>query len=170
MSLTFHVHRVIPAAEKKALFEWGTDIFSASLYNAKWRGTDHHVVGYVAGRPAVHVGLVAHRISVGSTKALVGGIGSVVTAPEFQKQGRARECLLWSHAYMQSELGVEFGYLFCPERLVKFYSSLGWKKLSDEVVVDQPGQTGVPAPLCSMVLEFSTPWPGGRVDLGSLPW
>jgi hypothetical protein len=82
LDVTFRVHRTVPDSERTILFEWGPDIFEGSLYNLQWRPTDYHVIGYLEGHPVTHVGIVAHRVKVGSTKKLVGGIGAVVTVPE----------------------------------------------------------------------------------------
>ena len=169
IDVTFKVHRTIPDSERKILFEWGADIFEGSLYDLEWRPTDYHVIGYLEGRPVTHVGIVTHRVKVGSTKKLVGGIGAVVTLPKYQKQGLAKRCLQWAQAYMKSNLNVEFGFLFCPERLLGFYGSLGWKRLMENVLVDQAHGKVIP-PICSMVLEFSEAWPNGPVDLESYPW
>lgn len=169
MNVSFKVHREMPPAEQKALFEWGPDIFGGSLYNLQWRGTDYHVVGYVDGEPVTHVGIVKHSVSVGASSRVVGGVGAVVTVPRRQKKGLAQMCLRRAGEYMRSDLNVAFGFLFCPERLVHFYAAGGWRKLNEKVIVNQPGGTIV-APLCSMVLEFSERWPEGPVNLESLPW
>jgi len=166
MEIAFKVHPEISASERKILFEWGPDIFHGSLYSLQWRPTDVHVVGYAGDEPVTHVGIVSHPVAVGSTRALVGGIGSVVTVPQKQKLGLAKECLRRAQSYMRSDLGVEYGFLFCPERLVEFYGRSGWRKLVEPVLVNQPGGK-VTAPLCSMILEFAERWPEGPVDLGS---
>jgi hypothetical protein len=86
-----------------------------------------------------------------------------------QKRALAKECLKWAHGYMKSNLRVEFGFLFCPERLLEFYESVGWKRVKENVLVDQPrGQ--IIAPICAMVLELSEAWPSGPIDLDSYPW
>jgi GNAT superfamily N-acetyltransferase len=169
LDVTFRVHRTVPDSERTILFEWGSDIFEGSLYNLQWRPTDYHVIGYLEGHPVTHVGIVAHRVKVGSTKKLVGGIGAVVTVPKHQKRGLAKECLKWAHGYMKSNLRVEFGFLFCPERLLDFYESVGWKRVKENVLVDQPGGKVI-APICAMVLELSEAWPSGPIDLDSYPW
>ena len=168
LDVSFRVHRTVPDSERKILFEWGPDIFEGSLYNLQWRPTDYHVIGYLEGQPVTHVGIVAHRVKVGSTKKLVGGIGAVVTVPKHQKRGLAKECLKWAHGYMKSNLRVEFGFLFCPERLLDFYESVGWKRVKENVLVDQP-RGKVIAPICAMVFEFSEAWPSGPIDLDSYP-
>jgi hypothetical protein len=90
LDVTFSVHRTVPDSERRILFEWGSDIFEVSLFNLDWRPADYHVNGYLEGRSVTHLGIVAHRVKVGPTKTLVGGIGAVVTLPEYQKQGLAK--------------------------------------------------------------------------------
>ena len=169
MNITFKVSRTIPTREQKKLFEWGTDIFGGSKYNLKWRPADYHVVGYLKEKPVTHVGIVKHSVRIGSVHKTVGGIGGVVTVPQKQKQGLAKICLLHTHSYMRHELAVEYGFLFCIERLVSYYSDIGWRIIDDRVLVNQPCGA-LFAPLCSMVFEFSEPWPKGLVKLDSLPW
>jgi hypothetical protein len=169
MDIRFKVSRRIPTKEQKKLFEWGTDIFGGAKYNLEWRPADYHVVGYLEKEPVTHVGIVKHSIRVGSVRKTVGGIGGVVTVPQKQKQGLAKMCLSYSHYYMRYELAVEYGFLFCLERLVCYYSDIGWRILDDRVLINQTRGT-LFAPLCSMVFEFSDPWPKGLVTLDSLPW
>jgi hypothetical protein len=138
LDVTFRVHRRVPDSERKVLFECAPDIFGVSLLQSAWRPTHHHVIGYLEGQPMTHVGVVAHHVRVGSTKKLVGGIGSVITVPKHQKRGLAKECLNWAHGFMKSNLSVGFGFLFCPERLLDFYGSVGWQRVKESVLVDQP--------------------------------
>ena len=167
--ITFKVLKTIPEFEHKTLFEWGPDIFQGSLYNLQWRPPDIHIVGYFEDQPVTHVGLVVHDVKVGSVRLKVGGIGGVVTVPQHQKKGFSKQCLVYSQAYIKSNFEAEFGFLFCPERLVDFYGSVGWKRITAAVLVDQ-SQGKVAPPLNAMVLEFSKVWPKGPVDLESLPW
>jgi nodulation protein A len=167
--LTFQTHPTLPDPERRALFEWGPDVFQGSLYQLRWRAAELHVVGYLDGAPVTHVGLVRQTVGVGKDETVVGGVGGVVTVPSRQKQGLARQCLVKSHEVMRSEFGVAHGFLFCPDGLLKFYGGAGWKQIFEKVMIDQP-QGKVTAPLLSMVMSFSAPWPSGTVDLRSLPW
>ena len=169
MSINFKIHQKIPDQEVPLLYHWGTDIFGGSIYNLHWRPPEVHVIGYIDSKPVTHVGILKHQIVVGSNKIWVGGIGGVVTIPQVQKNGFAKQCLLRAQEYMVSDLSVEFGFLFCPDRMQKYYAGLGWHNIDEKVIIDQP--TGkITAPLCSMVYVFSKPWPKGSVELGSLPW
>ena len=169
MSLTYKIHRSLPDAERVALFEWGTDVFQGALYQLRWRAAERHVVGYLDGKPVTQVGLVKQEVVAGKEKRWVAGVGGVVTVPSQLRKGFARACLLRAHDVMKDELGVSHGFLFCPERLLGFYSGTGWRRIEDKVMIDQP-QGKVTSPLLSMVISFGDAWPRGTVDLQSLPW
>jgi hypothetical protein len=67
-------------------------------------------------------------------------------------------------------MGVEFGLLFCLDRLKPFYARQGWQLLHETVEFDQPSGKIV-SPLNVMVLPCTgQTWPAGAVDLCSLPW
>jgi len=169
MSVTFEVLDRLTDLQRQSLFEWGTDIFQGDHYGIQWRSADRHVVGFVDGFIATHVGIVSHRVQVGTTTAWVGGIGGVVTVPPFQKQGLARLCLQHAVEFCRSEWDVEYGFLFCQDRLVPYYSSCGWRRIDEPVWVEQPHGV-VHAPVGFMVREFDAAWPVGSVTLNSWPW
>lgn len=77
--------------EKQKLFGWGDDIFGTSSLELHWRGKDYHFIIYIAGSPVSHVGVLKHAVNVGEQSATVGGVGGVVTIPEEQNRGHARE-------------------------------------------------------------------------------
>lgn len=169
MSVSFQILPAIAEDERKSLFDWAPDVFQGEHYGIHWRPAEFHVVGYVDGQPATHVGVVSHRVQVGATSPFVGGIGGVVTPQQFQKQGLARKCLKRAEEFIHSDLAVEFGFLFCQERLVDFYQASGWRKINEVVWIEQP--TGrVESPVGFMVREFDASWPDGPVTLHSWPW
>ncbi|MDA0660723.1 MAG: GNAT family N-acetyltransferase [Planctomycetota bacterium] len=169
MNVTFQVVPTIAEDERKLLFDWAPDVFQGEHYGIQWRPADVHVVGYVDGHPATHVGVVSHHVQVGATICFVGGIGGVVTPLRFQKQGLARKCLQRAEEYLRSELAVEYGFLFCQDRLVPFYQASGWRKINEVVLIEQPlGQ--IESPVGCMVREYGDSWPVGPVTLHSWPW
>jgi GNAT superfamily N-acetyltransferase len=115
----------------------GKDIFGAESLNLHWRPKELHLLLYARGKAVSHVGLLKHTISVEGHFVTVGGVGGVVTIPEMQKRGYA--WLLMQHAAkLFGELQVDAGLLFCLQRMIPFYESLGWEIVGHPVMIEQP--------------------------------
>lgn len=156
--------------ERERLFGWGEDIFGASHLNIKWRQKDWHVIVDADSHPQAHVGMLRHTVTVGDRSVRVCGVGGVVTALGAQGRGYAGRAMRYAQALMCDEWAVDFGLLFCLDRLIPFYERLGWRLVGEEVEVEQPSGATV-APLNVMVLPCKErEWPAGRVRLNSLPW
>ena len=164
---------VLDPEDKRVLFEWGQNIFGVEDALLSWRPKDWHFILEVDGRPASHVGLLKHTVSAGGVPVVVAGVGGVVTVGEMQGKGLAHHGMRHAAAFMCEELGVEFGLLFCLDRLVPFYESLGWRRVPDAAEIEQPAGK-IEAPFNVMVLPCAgaagREWPAGRIELKSLPW
>ncbi|MBI1742873.1 GNAT family N-acetyltransferase [Candidatus Acetothermia bacterium] len=158
--------------ERQQLFGWGTNIFGTEGFNLQWRKKKSwHILVYdVASQLVSHVGVAGETVSVGQRIIHVGGIGGVVTIPLAQNKGYARTALEHAKNFMCDRLGVEFGMLFCLDRLVPFYQRLGWQRVQDSVYIEQPAGK-ILSPLNVMILPCQSQiWPTGTVDVQSLPW
>jgi GNAT superfamily N-acetyltransferase len=155
--------------EKQKLFGWGDDIFGASSLDLRWRPKDVHFLLYVDRRAVSHIGILKHVVDVDGQPMIVGGVGGVVTVPEEQKRGHARE--LMQHATrLLKEWRVDAGLLFCLKRMVPYYEAQGWRVVEQPVLIEQPAGE-IASPLAVMVLTFGgRRWPDGKVKLNSLPW
>ncbi len=164
---------VLDPEDRRLLFEWGKNIFGVEDSLLQWRPKDTHFILEADGRVASHVGVLKHTVSAGGVNVVVGGVGGVVTVPEMQGKGLAQRGMRHAAAFMCEELGVEFGLLFCLDRLVGFYESLGWRLVPEQVEVQQPSGP-ITAPFNLMVLPCGgggeRAWPPGAVKLNSLPW
>lgn len=163
---------VLDPEDKRLLFEWGENIFGVQDALLQWRPKDWHFIVEVDGRPASHVGLLKHTVSAGGVPVVVGGVGGVVTVPEMHGKGHARRGMMHAAAFMCEELGVEFGLLFCLDRLKGFYESLGWRLVPERVEIEQEAGP-IASPFNTMVLPCGGAprvWPAGEVKLNSLPW
>ena len=162
---------VLDPEDKRTLFEWGENIFGVEDALLQWRPKDFHFILEAEGRAASHVGVLKHTVSAGGEAVVVGGVGGVVTVPEMQGRGLARRGMRHAAAFMCEELGVEFGLLFCLDRLVGFYESLGWQLVPERAEVEQESGPIV-APFNIMVLPCggAREWPAGEVRLNSRPW
>jgi hypothetical protein len=156
--------------ERRELFGWGEDIFVVENLNLKWKPKELHLFVDVDGRPVTHVGLLQHTISVDEQPVKVCGVGAVVTALESHGKGYASHAMRYVESLMCEQWGVDFGLLFCRDRLVTFYERLGWQQLTEPVEIEQPSGP-VMFPLNVMVLPCrAQAWPAGRVKLKGLPW
>lgn len=155
--------------EKQQLFGWGKDIFGAESLNLHWRPKELHLLLYAREKAVSHVGLLKHTVSVEGRAVTVGGVGGVVTVPEMQKREYA--WLLMRHAAkLFGEWEVDAGLLFCLQRMVAFYGSLGWQVVGQPVMIEQPDGK-IASPLQVMVLPSNGHvWRDGSVELDSLPW
>lgn len=155
--------------EKQKLFGWGDDIFGTSSLELYWRGKNYHFIIYIAGSPVSHVGVLKHAVNVGEQSVTVGGVGGVVTVPEEQHRGHARE--LMQHATrLLEQWKVDAGLLFCLKRMVPYYESQGWRLVEQPVLIEQP-RGEIISPLEVMVFPLAGhPWPNGNVKLNSFPW
>jgi len=156
--------------ERLRLFGWGENIFGIEDHEFRWRPKDLHFILDVDGQAVSHVGLIDHSVKVGGQPVRVGGIGAVVTAGDVHGRGYAQTTLRYTERYMCEEMKVEFGLLFCLDRLQPFYAKQGWRLLTETVEFDQPTGKMV-SPLNVMVLSCGErEWPRGATDLCSLPW
>ncbi len=170
MSLEIRRSKAPTEKERQDLFGWEEDIFRIDAYGLKWRKTAWSFIGYIEGEPVSHVGVLGHTVGVENHPILVGGIAAVVTLPSARGRGYAHRTLDAATPFLRDNLKAEFGLLFCLDELMSFYGKMGWKKVEDPVIVDQP-QGQVVYPMNVMVLPFrERQWPGGRVELNSLPW
>lgn len=173
MEIDIRLTQELTPAEYQQLFEWGEDIFGAQVESIQWRSEEWHGIVYLDGQPVSHVGLLKQDITVGDRPVTVGGVGGVVTVPAVQKQGYAGRALAFAADVLYSKLQVDFGLLFCAERLIPFYVQHGWQFVTNQVMFDQPGRREkVVSPLMrAMVLPCrQSDWPDGTMDLKSLPW
>ncbi len=157
-------------ADKQQLFEWGPDVFGAEALHLQWRPKDWHFLVYANDQLVSHVGIVKHIVTAGEQQVSVGGIGGVVTVPAAQSKGYASTALQQATNFMREELMVEFGLLFCLQRMIPFYQRFGWQEVREPVIIDQPSEK-ILSPLVVMVLPCrNQTWPTGTVKLESLPW
>lgn len=162
--------RALSKDEARRLFGWGRDIFHGARYNLQWRGTDLHCVLSSYGKPATHVGILRHVVRVRGRSVVVAGVGGVVTAPLYQWKGYASLAMKETQQFIMKKMRIDFGLLFCPDRLKPFYAQLGWRPIQAPVFIDQSTDQ-IRMPLNTMVLRcHSRKWPKGTIFLRSAPW
>lgn len=170
MSENIRIVRELTDEERERLFGWGENIFGIEDNAYRWRPKDWHVLLDVDSHAVSHVGVLEQVVKVAGQPVKVGGIGGVVTAGDLHGRGYAQKAMQHAEKFMCEELKVEFGLLFCLDRLKSFYERRGWQLLNDPVEFEQPSGKMV-SPLNVMVLPCGKRvWPAGATDLCSLPW
>lgn len=97
------------------------------------------------------------------------GIGGLYVHPSARQGGVGRELMDRIRALART-LGPDVAMIFCREELVALYASRGYERITDEVVVDQPGGA-VTSPLAAMWMALRPwSWPPGRVRLHGEPF
>jgi aminoglycoside 2'-N-acetyltransferase I len=148
--------RIDFAVPNKAWTPWG---------QKKW-----HVLVWLGDELVSHVGLLTRDVRAGESVVSVAGVYSVMTAPDRRGNGHATAALRRAVEFMLSDLDADFGLLLCPDRMLPFYDALGWRKVEDTVVFDQPSGKTVSV-LNAMVLPLrGTSWPSGTLDFCGPPW
>lgn len=170
MSESIRVTKELTDEERQRLFGWGENIFGLEDHKYSWRPKDLHIILDVEGEAASHVGLVEQVVSVAGQPVRVGGVGAVVTNGEMHGRGYAQKTMRYAERLMCEEWKVEFGLLFCLDRLKPFYERQHWQLISEPVEFEQPSGKMI-SPFNVMVLPCNgRTWPAGAVDLCSLPW
>lgn len=170
MTESIRVVKEFTDEDRQRLFGWGENIFGLEDNKYVWRPKDLHVILDVEGKAASHVGLIEHTVSVAGQPVRVAGIGGVATNDEMHGRGYAQKAMRFAEKLMCEDLHVEFGLLFCLDRLKPFYERQNWQLVQDPVEFDQPSGKML-SPLNVMVLPCTErSWPQGAVDLLSLPW
>lgn len=167
--MEFQRYLSLPDGERDQLLGWGSDIFDTEDLTLIWRPKQVHLVLYAHGEPVSTCGLLRQLLRVDSRALEVGGIGGVVTPPQHQCQGYARQLLREALRIFAEEWSLDAGMLFCREALVPFYRASNWQQLDPPVRIAQPPGT-IECPTPVMVFPLNGQWPVGPVNIDSLPW
>jgi GNAT superfamily N-acetyltransferase len=136
----------------------------------EWAGSDWCVLGKIDGKLVSQIGLLKREILVDGVPLWVGGVGGVMTHPDFQRKGLAAVLLKEAARYMAGQLKVNFGLLVCSLHRVAYYQKNGWECVKDETRCANRGKQVVfPDPVMAIGLT-GQPWPSGPINLCGIPW
>ena len=160
----------VPADELEAIRRWQAQIFGNSEY--QWADSDWLLTVKVDGNFVSGLEVVERTAKVGNRDVRLGGVGGVITLPEWRGKGLASAALQRANDFICGELGAEFGLLVTGEALIPFYSRVGWERVNGPLTFDQPdGRKVTVTDWVIMVLRCNgRKWPGGEIDLCGLPW
>jgi aminoglycoside 2'-N-acetyltransferase I len=122
--------------------------------------------------------LLHRRAKAGDDELVLGGIGNVCSHPDARGIGAAKACMLAAAEYMLQSGKVDFGMLFCRERVVGFYRKVGWREIENDIVsASRPRvpQTASPRGGGGYVMihpgrKSLEQWPAGAIDLNGEDW
>ena len=156
------------------LFRWGENIFDTAHLNLTYRAKDPRDRRFVLydeeGAPVSHAGVLTHNARANGKAVLIGGIGGVVTVPGARRCGHAALLLRHATDFLRKEWKADFALLFCIDRMLPYYQRLGWRKVSCDVLIDQPSGR-LPCPFHVMTIPFTSEYETiDALDLGSPSW
>jgi len=172
MSIEIRRVKSLSDEESKRLYGWSDDVFGSAHLDIRCRPTAWRFLVYADEKVVSQAGVLNHVVTIGNLKVRVGGIGGVVTVPSARLKGYARAVLQAALDFMREEWEAEFGFLLCLDGMIPFYQKLGWQKVVDTVVMDQPsGNMPLPSGLSAVVFPYKgKEWPAGTVEMNSMPW
>lgn len=138
------------AAWRQELFADDRDIVDAFT----WQKKDGMGLGIHAYSGEEFVGFAhvfARMGRLDDRPALMGCLGSVMTAKAFQGRGVGTAVVTTAGNVILKTLQADLGALVCKTLLVPFYERLGWQRFTGPVEVEQP-DGNVSWPFESMVL------------------
>jgi GNAT superfamily N-acetyltransferase len=118
-----------------------------------------------------HAGIVVRDGRLNDRDIKIGGIGGVMTHPEFRHQGYATTAIARCVQFFRDQGDIDIGLLVCESRLLPFYSHLGWQPFPGTMLTEQAGQSvpfvfNLPMTFPIRIADELT----GTIDLLGPPW
>ena len=150
--------RIHPFALPADTYSWSPQTWSVLVK------TDRRVVA--------HVGVSYRVIVVGDLRVPVGGVGGVMTLPEWRGRGYARAALDMATAFVGTQLWARFALVICPRGDTDFYAHLGWRVAEGPIWCEQPdGPVRLDGEVALfMPCQGDVEWPRGPIHVGGTPW
>jgi len=135
-----------------------------------WSEVDWHILITVDGMLVSHVEIVEREACVGKDRVKLGGIGGVMTLPEWQGRGLAQAGMRKAQEFICKEMGADFGLLMCDPKMVSFYARLGWAEADAPLVYDHPCGKRTFDDVVMVLSCTGRAWPDGMIDICGYPW
>lgn len=156
--------------DRETIQAWTRTLFGAAEDKYEWAPPDWTLLMRSGGDLVCHLAIVEQTIRVGDRAVRVAGIGGVMTPAEWQGRGLARAAMERAAEFMRGRSRISFGLLLCSESLLRYYSRMGWRRVADPVVFDQPGGKLTWEEEAMWLPCGEDDWPDGVVDLCGPPW
>jgi GNAT superfamily N-acetyltransferase len=173
MDIDIKISETLSEPVRQSLFGWSDDIFGLAgteLADLPGKSAELRFALYLDGQAMGHVGILRHTVAVAGQPIHIGGIGGVLTRPEAQGKGYAHQLLNEATAFLKNEWRVQFGMLFCFERLMSFYQSMGWQQIHNDVYLDYGDRKVLSSDVVMVLPLQSQAWPSGMVDVNDYAW
>lgn len=150
---------------------WPAEVLRAKPWaDVKFAHADLRVMVEADEQVICHVGIYRREGIWKGRKIRIGGIGGVMTHPDFQRRGLASVALTAATHTLKEERATDFALLFCEPETASFYSSRGWKPFGGEVFAEQSGNRARFDALLPFVFYLKRAPHEGELDLCGLPW
>ena len=112
--------------ENDYLMRWKKNVFPVEGQSICWSSLSHHILARENNKAIAHIGFAEFTVQIHSESYKVIGVGGVVVRPEFQ--GKNIPGLLFKKLH-ESQIALSYSNLFtlfCPARLVPYYTRHGY--------------------------------------------
>lgn len=173
MNIEILREEIIPADLAAELDRWSRAIFNEK-HGITWSNESEWMVIVTEGGQLVSaLELICREVTINGQSTMMGGVGGVMTLPEFRKKGYASAAMRAANEFIQQKMDVPYALLVTGSELIPFYGSLGWQVIKNRVFYWQPDgkryafsdQTAIMVYVCG-----DNPFPEGEIDLNGLPW
>ena len=124
MPLRFERYDAVPEDDARILFGRDDDIWGMEGLGIVCRDAEVRFVAYDDSGPVSHATLLSHKVSIEGRQLMIAGLAGVVTVPAATGSGYATAVVEVSMEYAREELSSDFGFLFCHDNLIPFYTEV----------------------------------------------
>lgn len=138
----------------------------------EWSRSEWKLIVWEGDAWVSSIALLKKAITVDGKPVTVGGIGGVMTLPEWRGRGYASAAMKAAADFIRDEMKAPFGLLICNPHRAHLYQSLGWKVIEAPTFFEQStGKRQFSDVMLVMTYACTEqPWPDGPVDLCGPPW
>jgi len=138
----------------------------------QWSQPSWYVFYFLDGKWVSAATLHKRTISVDSRQIDVIGVGTVMTLPSYKGQGYSSEVMKAAKTFACGSGTYACMMLFCMPKMVNFFASLGWQKITAPIVYTTSTGTKTMTKYVSMVCfcNQDSSWSDYDVNLCGLPW
>ncbi len=125
-----------------------------------------------AGKLVGSMRVLHRRVSTPSCDVPAAGIGNVCSSPEARGLGIGKACMRAAHRYI-ADSAVDFGLLFCRDRVRNFYAKLDWQDVNNPVLIEDDSGVHPLIDRHTMIYPGRRPandWPTGELRLNGPRW
>ena len=171
MRIESHIESQIPAtlqAELKSRVD--REFGSAPIVREHvWAEPTWVFLGLVDEQLVSFLNIVDRQVLADGEPAHFFGLNNVITEPQNRGQGYSRQLNQAATEFMGNTDQNAYGFLFCADALIPFYTKLGWQPFEGEVTISQPAGDKV-WPSNAMIYNIAGCRAWKTVHLCGLPW